>query len=327
MELPRVKLIATGGTIAMTGTPAHPAVGADELLAAVPAIAAVASLEVEDLSNVPGANLAPAAAARAVAAAASGVEAGAAGAVITQGTDTIEETAELADLVWPHGAPLVITGAIRTGGTVSADGPLNLLDAIRVATSPLARGLGAMVVFDGVVHPGDEAVKSHSWRSDAFSSEAPLGHVREGEFRLLRQRSRTPLASPVELAAAPLDAYVPIVAAGAGMDSRPLDALREAGAAAIVLMALGAGHVPEAMLPGVDRALDAGLPLIVCARPEHGGTLERTYGFAGSETDLVERGAILAGAASPWKARIRVMVALALGRPAGFYLAGLRAVG
>src|SRR5690242_10446016 len=133
MTLPRVKLVATGGTIAMTGSPAHPAHGADELLAAVPEIASVASLDVEDLSNVPGANLAPAAAARAIATAALAVKDGAAGAVITQGTDTIEETAELAELVWPQGPPpLVITGAIRTGGALSADGPLNLLDSIRV---------------------------------------------------------------------------------------------------------------------------------------------------------------------------------------------------
>jgi L-asparaginase len=314
MALPRVKLVATGGTIAMTGSPAHPAHGADELLAAVPEIASVATLEVEDLSNVPGANLAPAAAARAIATAAAGVEAGAAGAVITQGTDTIEETAELAELVWPHDAPLVITGAIRAGGAVSADGPLNLLDSIRVASSAAARGAGPLVVFDGVVHPAAEAVKSHSWRSDAFSSEAPLGCVREGELVLGRTRGRKAVASPVEVAALPLDHYVPILAAAAGMDSRPLDALRSDGAAAIVLISLGAGHVPEAMLPAVDRTLAAGVPLVICARPERGGTLTSTYGFPGSETDLAERGAVLAGSRLAWKARIRVLVALGLGR-------------
>jgi L-asparaginase len=314
MGLPRVKLVATGGTIAMTGSPAHPAHGADELLAAVPEIASVASLEVEDLSNVPGANLAPAAAARAIAAAATGVEAGAAGAVITQGTDTIEETAELAELVWPHDAPLVITGAIRTGGAVSADGPLNLLDAIRVARSPAARGIGPVVVFDGVVHPAAEAVKAHSWRSDAFSSDAPLGYVREGELVLTRQQTRAPVASPLEVAESPLDHYVPILAVAAGMDSRPLDALRSDGAAAIVLISLGAGHVPEAMLPAVERTLADGVPLIIAARPESGGTLTSTYGFPGSETDLAERGAILAGNRSAWKARVRVLVALGLGR-------------
>jgi L-asparaginase len=320
MARPVVQLVATGGTIAMTGTPARPALSGEELIAAVPELAQIAELRVEQLSNVPGVNLDPPAMARAVAAASRAVGDGAAGAVITQGTDTIEETAELARLSWPHEGPLAITGAIRTGGSVGSDGPLNLLDAIRLACAPAARGVGPVVVFDGVVHPAAEAVKSHSWRSDAFSSESPVGYVREGEFRPLRLPHRAPVASPVEVASLALDTYVPIVAAAAGMDSRPLDALREDGAAAIVLISLGAGHLPETMLDGVDRVLAAGVPLVVCARPERGGTLERTYGFAGSETDLAERGAILAGSASPWKARIRVLVALGLGRDlAAFY--------
>ena len=94
------------------------------------------------------------------------------------------------------------------------------------------------------------------------------------------------------------------------MDSRPL----EQDVAALVVLALGAGHLPESMLPGLDKALAAGIPVVICARPARGGTLERTYGFVGSETDLAERGVILAGSASPWKARIRVLVALGLGR-------------
>jgi L-asparaginase len=169
-------------------------------------------------------------------------------------------------------------------------------------------------VFDGVVHAAAEAIKSHSWRSDAFSSEAPLGYVREGELMLGRARARMAVASPVEVAALPLEHYVPVLAAAAGMDSRPLDALRSDGAAAIVLISLGAGHVPEAMLQAVDRTLAAGVPLVICARPERGGTLTSTYGFPGSETDLAERGAVLAGSRSAWKARIRTLVALGLGR-------------
>jgi L-asparaginase len=103
---------------------------------------------------------------------------------------------------------------------------------------------------------------------------------------------------------------VPIVAAAAGMDSRVL----EQDAAAYVLIALGAGHLPELMLDGVDRLLARDIPVVICARPARGGTLERTYGFEGSETDLAKRGAILAGSASPWKARIRLLAALALDR-------------
>jgi L-asparaginase len=317
MPGPRVTLVATGGTIAMTGSPAHPAVSAEELVAAVPGLAEVAQIEVEQLSNVPGANLHPAAAAQAIAAASRAVsEGGAAGAVIIQGTDTVEETSELADLVWGHDEPLAITGAIRTGGAAGADGPLNLLDAVLTVTSPASRGAGPLVVFDSVVHPAAEAVKSHSWRTDAFSSETPAGLVREGELQLecAPARPGRPVCTPEEAAAAALDAHVPIVAAAAGMDSRPLDALREQGAAAVVVISLGAGHLPATMLPGLDRALEAGLPVVLCARPERGGTLARTYGFEGSETDLARRGAILAGAASAWKARIRVLLALALGR-------------
>ena len=311
MALPVVQLVATGGTIAMTGSPARPALSGADLVAAVPDLAELAELRVEQLSNVPGVNLDPPAMARAVAAASSAVADGASGAVITQGTDTIEETAELARLVWPHEEPLAITGAIRTGGSTGSDGPLNLLDAVRVAVAPEARGLGPAVVFDGLVHPAGEVVKSHSWRSNAFRSEAPLAEVREGRVRWLRaMRRNAPIATPEELAAATLDAYVPIIAAASGMDSRPL----EQDAAALVVLALGAGHLPESMLPGLDKALAAGIPVVICARPARGGTLERTYGFVGSETDLAERGVILAGSASPWKARIRVLVALGLGR-------------
>jgi L-asparaginase len=315
MARPVVQLVATGGTIAMTGSPARPALSGEELVAAVPELAELADLRVHQFSNVPGVNLDPAAMARAVSAASEAVIGGAAGAVITQGTDTIEETAELAGLVWPHDEPLAITGAIRTGGSTGSDGPLNLLDAVRFAIAPEARGLGPAVVFDGLAHPAGEVVKSHSWRSDAFESAGgPLAEMVEGRVRLRvrspRSAVRGAVSDPGRLGVRFSDAHVPIVAAAAGMDSRVL----EQDAAAFVLIALGAGHLPESMLPGLDRALANDIPVVVCARPARGGTLERTYGFVGSETDLAERGVILAGQASAWKARIRLLVALGLGR-------------
>lgn len=305
-------MIGLGGTIAMTGTPARPARSAEELVAAVPGLSEMAEVTVEQLANVPGAHLELAAMASAVAAAAAAVDDGAAGAVILQGTDTIEETADLAALVWDREGPLVVTGAMRPGGAAGVDGPGNMLDAVALAACPEARGAGAVVVFDGLVHDGAQAIKAHTWRTGAFWSPSPLGEVREGVPHL-QPRHRRRVATPEDAGAAALDAYVPVVTAAAGMDSRPMDALREQGADAIVVLALGAGHVPAAMLPGVDRALAAGLPLAVCARPPFGGTLERTYGFEGSETDLAERGALLAGQASPWKARIRLTLALGLG--------------
>jgi L-asparaginase len=315
VTLPRVQVVATGGTIAMTGSPARPASSGAELLAAVPAIAEVARVEVREEGNVPGASLTPAAMARAVATAADAVAGGAAGAVLLQGTDTIEETAELASLVWSGDAPLVVTGAIRPGGSAGSDGPLNLLDAVVLAASEAARGAGVVVVFDGVVHRGAAATKGDSWRSDAFWSEVPLGVVREGAVSLgALGGAPAPLATPAELAAAPLDAHVPILGVAAGTDGRELDAAVAGGAAAAVLWSLGAGHVPAAMLPAIDRALAAGVPVVVCAGTPRGGTLARTYGFDGSETDLAARGALLAGPLTARKARIRLLAALALGR-------------
>jgi L-asparaginase len=316
MERPLVQLVATGGTIAMTGSPARPALSGDELVAAVPELREVAELLVYQQSNVPGVNLDPGSMARALNTAWETVKAdGAVGAVITQGTDTIEETAELARLTWGRDEPLVITGAIRTGGSLGSDGPLNLLDAVRFAASPEGRGLGPVVVFDGLAHPAGEVVKAHSWRTDAFASESPVAEIREGEVRLRGQRAaasgQRALCDPGHLGARLGNRYVPIIAAAAGMHSRVLE-LDDPDA--VVLIALGAGHLPEQMLPGVDRLLASGTPVVICARPARGGTLERTYGFDGSETDLAERGAILAGGASPWKARIRLLAALALDR-------------
>jgi L-asparaginase len=167
------------------------------------------------------------------------------------------------------------------------------------------------VVFDGLAHPAGEVVKAHSWRTDAFASEVPVAEIREGRVLVRNPPSgvRNVVADPGHLGPRLGEAHVPIVAVAAGMDGR---ALEQDNAAAVVLIALGAGHLPEEMLPGVDLLLARDVPVVICARPARGGTLERTYGFAGSEVDLAERGAILAGEASPWKARMRVLVALAL---------------
>ncbi|MFL5826747.1 MAG: asparaginase [Thermoleophilaceae bacterium] len=306
----RVHVVATGGTIAMAGELAQPAHAGDELVAALPGVDEIAEVSVEQLANVPGVELSPRLAGEALESAERAVAEGARGAVILQGTDTIEETAQLGDLLWRHEEPVVVTGAIRPASAPSADGPGNLLDAIRLAASPQARRAGALVCFDGVVHAGNAAVKSHSWRPGAFFSPAPLGRVREGTVELRTRPERRPPVGTVRQALdGGLERRVPIVAAAAGMDGATLQI---DGPEAFVLIALGAGHLPKAMLSALDAVLERGVPVVACARTHEGGTLRRTYGFEGSESDLERRGVILAGDASPWKARIRVITALAL---------------
>src|SRR4051794_17856510 len=139
-------------------------------------------VEVRDLRAVPSADLSFATVLDAVAAAGEAVAAGAGGVVLSQGTDTLEETAFLVDLGWPHDAPVVGTGAMRNPTLPGADGPANVAAAVRVAATDAARGRGALVVLADEIHAARRVRKAHSVSTAAFASpdSGPVGHVVEG---------------------------------------------------------------------------------------------------------------------------------------------------
>ena len=155
-----VALFTLGGTISVTG--GRRLTGAD-LTAAVPGLAELGhAVEIQDIEAVSSANLTAAKMLEVVDAASKAVAAGATGVVVTQGTDTLEETAFLVDQVWPHPQPFVLTGAMRNPTLAGPDGPANLLAAVRVACSPAARDLGALVVFKDEIHAARWVRKTHS---------------------------------------------------------------------------------------------------------------------------------------------------------------------
>ena len=196
-----VALFALGGTISAAGRSGSPRVGAvprltgAQITAAVPGLAALGvPLDVRDAQAVPSADLTFAAMLDVVAAAEAAVRDGARGVVVTQGTDTLEETAYLVDLVWPRPEPFVLTGAMRNPTLAGADGPANVLAAVRVAADPAARGLGALVVFNDQLHAARWVRKTHSTSTATFASPdlGPIGQVVEDTVRVLARPPRQP---------------------------------------------------------------------------------------------------------------------------------------
>jgi L-asparaginase len=302
-----VTVLSAGGTIAMAGDRARPALDAADLLAAVPALAGVEDLRARSLLDLPGAHLNAADALAIARAAREETEAGR-GVVITHGTDTLEETAVLCDVLHGGFEPIVLTGAIRPSSAPGADGPANLLDAVTVAGATQCGDLGAVVVFAGELHAARTVRKVASLSPTAFGSpgRGPLGTVAEGRVRLSATPARRARPLPVPDG---LRARVPIVPTHLGDDGAGLLAALRDGADAIVFVAFGAGHVSPPVL-GALREVAAAVPVALTVRPEHGVLAHATYGFEGAEGDLRASGALPAAALSPQAARMVLLAGL-----------------
>lgn len=301
-------LVAAGGTIAMRGRLAVPALDGAALVQAVPELAALGPLAVESVCGLPGAQMGLADA-LAVARAAARAAADGAGVVVTHGTDTLEETAFLCDLLYGGQAPIVFTGAIRPGSHASADGPGNLLDACHAAAAAAAAGLGVLVCFAGELHAARAVRKVDSTSPRAFGSPGggPLGRVDDGGA--VRIDARPPRRAT--LAVERLDGRVPIFTAALGEASASVHALAT-GADGLVAVAFGAGHLHPDVLGALAEVADR-IPVVATVRPERGRVLRATYGFAGSERDLRASPLIVAGALSPAAARIKLLACLGAG--------------
>lgn len=305
-ELPRVRVIATGGTIA--GRAEGGQLTGAQLVEAVPALAGVAGVEVEEFSRVGSSAMTPDHWLR-LSRRVNELfhqDPALAGIVVTHGTDSMEETAYFLHLTVGDPRPVVVVGSMRVSTAVSADGPANLLSGVRVAVHPDARGKGALVVLNDEIHSARDVRKTDNNRVDTFVSAewGALGVV-DADGVLFRRAITTRHTTESELhvdetvTALP---PVPIVADYAGSDAALLRSLDPDSVAGVVVQAFGGGRASPEVRDAVAALADAGVAVVLASRVPEGRVM-------GSE-EAVAQGVLSSGDLPPHKARVLLMLAL-----------------
>lgn len=309
---PGVTIYATGGTIAgkagsSTATTGYTAgvLGVQDLISAVPSIAEVASVEGEQIANTASGNidqtillkLSKSINKRLTAAGIQGI-------VITHGTDTLEETAFFLDLTVNSHKPVVVVGAMRPATAISADGSMNLLEAVTLAASKEAEHRGTMVLLNDRIGSAFYTTKTNTTSLDTFKApeQGYLGAFYGDKPYFFYQpaapehKPRFDVSQKTELA------KVDIIYSYQDVDSGLLNAAVAQGAKGIIIAGMGNGSTPARMKEDIKKLMDKGIPVIISSRTGNGFVTEKT-----------KDSAIGSGIYNPQKARILLSLALSNG--------------
>lgn len=306
----RVAVVFTGGTISMRSVAAGagnvPTLRAHELIASVPGLDAIASVEPIDWGLVPASHLSLDQVLDIGRRLAQQLERpDVDGAVVVQGTDVMDETAFAWDLLPLGDKPVVVVGAMRSASQEGYDGPDNLRNAIAAAASPLLAGLGVVVAMAGELHGADDVRKTHTHAYATFQSPnaGRLGTVVDGSVSLLRQRR------PVRLPRMPDHARLPVPILTAMLDAEPVLPMHPAG---VVVAATGGGNTAPAYLDLARTLIGDGVPVVLGTRVGSGRP-RPGYGFPGGSSQWLEAGAIFSGTLDVLKARLLLAFGLGAG--------------
>ena len=310
---PQIIVYSLGGTIASTKSTAStggvtPQLGAADLIAAIPELRDVADVTAVTFRQMPSGDLTFADLVELARAIEQSFDAGSDGVVVTQGTDTIEETAFALNLLVRSSRPVVVTGAMRNSTVASPDGSANVLGSVRVAASREAKGLGTLVVFNDEIHAARFIRKTHTSNLATFHSPScgPLGWLIEERVRVVMRVAPLADVGPVFEGDAP---PVALMKCSLGDDARVLDQLESLGYEGVVVEGFGGGHVPARVVASLEK-LALRMPVVLTSRTGSGELLNETYGFPGSERDLLSRGLISAGVLDGPKARVLLSLIL-----------------
>lgn len=315
MSLPTIAILATGGTIAGSaddaGSAARYRAGAvpiDQLLAASKlGLERLANVRAEQVAQIDSKDLTFDVWEKLVARIRHWIDVERVdGVVITHGTDTLEETAMLLHLTQQTDTPIVLTAAMRPSTSLSADGPLNLLNAVRLAASPSARGRGVLVALNQRVHAARDVQKGHTYAVEAFVSPdtGALGFVLDTQVQFQRVGQRVAAADVLPMPPAGQWPWVEVVASYAQPDARVVDALVAAGVKGLVIAATGAGSIHANLEAALNRASQQGVFVLRSTRTGAGvvPALPSADRWASS------------GTLNPYKARVLLTLLLASGR-------------
>lgn len=313
-----LRVLATGGTIAgvassaASSTDYQPAtLGVDTLLDAVPALRDVARVDGRQIAAIDSRNASPAfwvTAGRAVQDALD--DPAIDGVVVTHGTDTVEETAWYLHLTLKSNKPVVMVAAMRPASSLSADGPLNLLNAARVAADPRAAGRGVMLVLNHQIFGARGTRKIHTMRPDAFgSTDGMIGQVHDAMIDWgMRSEYPHTMNTPFTIDT-PL-AQVEILMAYAGASPALIDAVRASGASGLIWAGSGNGSASDDALVELRRAASAGMVVVRASRTGNGPVHKQEHDVSEAERLLN------AGTLNPVQARVLLMLALGQGMSA-----------
>lgn len=311
---PRIVIIFTGGTIAMKADRQKggtvPSLKGRDLIAQVPGISRLAAVKVHDFGQYPGPHMTPALMldlSRLVQRYLSQKDI--CGAIVTHGTDTLEETAFLLDLCLDTRKPVVVVGAMKDCTELGWDGPANLMGAARTTVSPEARNKGVLVFLNNTINSAGEVTKTSTDSFETFRSPdlGPLGWVDQDRVLFYRQplyREHHPVRQ--------IEPRVELFKMAVGMDDRLIRYAVDSGAKGLVIEGMGRGNVPPSVVPGIEYAISQDLPVVLCSRCI-GGRVLGTYAYEGGGAQLRKVGVILGGHLPGQKARIKLMVLLGRG--------------
>ncbi|HCY9862943.1 TPA: asparaginase [Staphylococcus aureus] len=228
------------------------------------------------------------------------------GFVITHGTDTLEETAFLLDLILGIEQPVVITGAMRSSNEIGSDGLYNYISAIRVASDEKARHKGVMVVFNDEIHTARNVTKTHTSNTNTFQSpnHGPLGVLTKDRVQFHHMPYRQQALENVNE-----KLNVPLVKVYMGMPGDIFSFYSREGIDGMVIEALGQGNIPPSALEGIQQLVSLNIPIVLVSR-SFNGIVSPTYAYDGGGYQLAQQGFIFSNGLNGPKARLKLLVAL-----------------